>query len=396
MCIVTRQAGMARLLLASALLLLQGVGCTGADSDLLPGGVPTFAGIVDLEFGETEGDEPYLFTRVESIVEDRTGRILVADMQSHEVRVFDSQGRFLFRFGGEGEGPGELTGPCCLAFGPDGVLWVRESTRYSAFQIDAAGARYDRGLRIAHGDVGMVAPVTFDAEGRLVDVGTLTSPEGEAVTARFHRESDGSVDTVAMADPDRQATGSTAVSRTFRDMQMSFFVRQPFGPRWMHGHGSGGAWAEAITSEYSVDVHRPDGTMLRIERSQLRGPPLSRDERERAAALVDRDLRRLDLSNHPFGIPERKPALADLFFDRSDRLWVEKTPADGDELREADVYEGAELVARYRWPAGVRVGGVPWVTESLLYGTTRDSLDVQRVVRVRFHPASEAGASSRH
>ena len=361
----------------------------------MPGRVPTFEGVVDLEFGEIEGDEPYLFTRVESIVEDTTGRIVVADMQSHEVRVFDSEGRFLFRFGGQGEGPGELTSPCCLAFGPDGVLWVRESTRYSAFQIDAAGARYDRGLRIAHGGAGMVAPVTFDAEGRLVDIGTLTSPEGEAVTARFHRGPDGSVDTMAMADPDRQATGSTAVSRTFRDMQMSFFVRQPFGPRWIHGHGSGGAWAEAITSEYSVDVHQPDGTALRIEGSQLPGPPLSRDERERAATLVHGDLRRLDLSGHPFGIPERKPALVDLFFDRSDRLWVEKTPADGEELREADVYEGAELVARYRWPTGVRVGGVPWVTESFLYGTTRDSLDVQRVVRVLFHPASEAGASGR-
>lgn len=393
--IVTRQAMMARLLLASALLFLQGVGCTGADSDPLPGRVPTFEGIVDLEFGEIEGDEPYLFTRVGSIVEDATGRIVVADMQSHEVRVFDSAARFLFRFGGQGEGPGELTSPCCLAFGPDGVLWVRESTRYSAFRIDAAGARYGRGLGIAHGNVGMVAPVTFDAEGRLVDIGALTSPEGEAVTARFHRGSDGSVDTVAMADPDRQATGSTTVSRTFRDMQMNFLVYQPFGPRWIHGHGSGGAWAEAITSEYSVGVHQPDGTALRIERSQLPGPPLSRDERERAAALVDRDLRRLDLSDHPFRIPERKPALADLFFDRAGRLWVEKTPADGGELREADVYEGAEMVARYRWPTGVRVGSVPWVTESILYGTTRDSLDVQRVVRVRFYPASEAEASDR-
>lgn len=391
--VITRSVTIVRLLPASALLLLAGVGCTSAGDDPLPVGVPTFEGVVDLEFGETEGDEPYLFTRIESIVEDPTGRIVVADLQSHEVRVFDPEGRFLFRFGGQGEGPGELTSPCCLAFGPDGALWVRESTRYSAFQLDATGARYDRGLPIVHGGMGMVAPVTFDAEGRLVDIGPLTTPEGRSVTARYHRGPGGSVDTVSMADPDRQGTGSTAVSRTLGETQMRFFVYQPFGPLWIHGHGSGGAWAEAISSEYSVGVHRPDGTVLRIEGARLAGPPLSPDERERAETLVDRDLRRLDISGHPFGIPERKPPLADVFFDRSDRLWVEKTPADGDELREADVHEGAELVARYRWPAGVRVGAVPWVTESALYGTTRDSLDVQRVVRVRFQPASGPGAS---
>ena len=31
-------------------------------------------------------------------------------------------------------------------------------------------------------------------------------------------------------------------------------------------------------------------------------------------------------------------------------------------------------------------GAVPWVTESTLYGVTSDSLDVQRVARVRFQP----------
>ena len=57
-------------------------------------------------------------------------------------------------------------------------------------------------------------------------------------------------------------------------------------------------------------------------------------------------------------------------------------------MREADVYAGSALVARYRWPRRVSVGDVPWVTESALYGTTRDSLDVRRVARVRFEPGS--------
>ena len=369
------------------LALCFGVGCGKGGIERSPGDVPTFHGEVDLEFGEVEGEDPYLFTRIESIVEDTRGRLIVADLQSHEVRVYDSGGDFLFRFGGQGEGPGELTQPCCLAFGPEGKLWVRESTRYSVFRLADTSAEYDGGARIAHADVGMVAPVTFDARGRLVGIGSLMTDDGGSI-ARFHHGSGGAVDTVIMSSPETFATGSTTVERMFGDTPVAFYVYQPFGPRWIHAHSPGGAWAEAVTSEYSVTLHHPDGTVSRVEEPQLLGPPLGPSEREGAQAAIDRDLQRFDLRDHPFGIPDRKPPLAGIFFDRSGRLWVEKTVAEGEEIREADVYAGSALVARYRWPRRVSVGGVPWVTESGLYGTTRDSLDVRRVARVRFEPGS--------
>ena len=178
------------------------------------------------------------------------------------------------------------------------------------------------------------------------------------------------------------------------DPPATFFVHQPFGPRWVHAHGPGGAWAEAVTSEYSVTLHHPDGTVSRVEAAQLLGPRLSPSEHEWAQAYIDRDFQRFDLRDHPFGIPDRKPPLADIFFDRSGRLWVEREGAEGDEMREADVYAGSALVARYRWPRRVSVGNVPWATESALYGTTRDSLDVRRVARVRFEPGFLDGPPS--
>ena len=360
-------------------------GCSDGAGEPSSDEIPTFQGTVDLEFGGIVGDDPYLFTRIGSIVEDPGGRLIVADVQSHEVRVFRPGGGFVFRFGGQGEGPGELTQPCCLAFGPDGALWVRESTRYSVFRLSDADAAYDRNARMAHASRGLVAPVTFDAEGRLVDIGSIPV-DGRPVMARFHRDPGGAVDTVLMADPERQRTGSTTVERAFDAVRMTVFVYQPFGPHWLHAHAPGGLWAEAVTSEYSIALHHPDGTVSRIEGPPLLGPPLSPAEHERAQASINRDLSRADLRNHPFAIPDSKPPLADIFFDRSGRLWVEKTATDGDETREADVYAGTTLVARYRWPSRVRVGDVPWVTESTLYGTTSNAMDVQRVARVRFEP----------
>ena len=95
-------------------------------------------------------------------------------------------------------------------------------------------------------------------------------------------------------------------------------------------------------------------------------------------------MERGNLDGPAFEIPERKGPVADIFFDQAGRLWVEKAAADGAEMAEADVYEGATLVARYRWPRRVDPGSVPWATETALYGITTDELGVERAARVRF------------
>lgn len=347
-----------------------------------PREVPIYEGSIDLEIGDVEGEDPYLFTTIGSVVEDDRGRLIVADYQTHEVRVFDPDGRFAFRFGGQGEGPGEMTNPCCMTFGSDGLLWVRESIRYSAFRLDDDGAEYVRGLRSVNASFNLIAPLTFDADGRLVDLGMAA---GDPRFTRFHLGPGTAVDTVPMATAEEQATGFSPVDIMVGDQTAQFYLYQPFGPRWIHGHGAGGWWATAVSSEYAVLLHHPDGGTSLIQ-APLQGPELSPDERRRAQAGIDQEKERFDLRDHPWGIPDRKPVLAELFFDRGGRLWVEKTGVDGQEMREADVYREGTLVARYRWPRRVSHLGSPWVTETALYGTTRDSLDVWRAARVRFTP----------
>ena len=96
--------------------------------------VEALSGVVDLRIGALDGPAPYVFGRVAGIVEGPLGRIFIADQLAHEIRVFDTEGAFLFSIGREGQGPGEFTGPCCLSFAPDGTLWVRDggNTRYAS------------------------------------------------------------------------------------------------------------------------------------------------------------------------------------------------------------------------------------------------------------------------
>ena len=379
-------------------ILMLGAACGGGDAPSAGAGdaaVPTFEGTVDVEIGEVEGEDAYLFSRIASVAADPAGRILVVDQGVSEVRVFDADGEFLFRFGGEGDGPEEFRIPCCLGFSPEGELWVRQDARYTAFELGEAAAIYLRVQQRAFGGPfggqGGMGPVTFDAAGRLIDIGSLEPEEdGRFVGGRVHLNADGTADTVALREPDAAAAGhQTAVidvsgegfSGTGR---MSLY--QPYGPVWLRAHGPGGAWASASTSVYAVELHGADGSVGEITGPSLPGPPLSAEEREYAQSQRERNMRRGNLDAPAFEIPDTKGPLADLFFDQAGRLWVEKAAAFGAETVEADVYEGTTLVARYRWPRRVDPGAVPWATETAIYGTTTDELGVPRAARVRFSP----------
>ncbi|MCZ0935481.1 MAG: 6-bladed beta-propeller [Gemmatimonadetes bacterium] len=364
--------------------------CTDGEAPQPGVDVPMFEGTVDLEIGELDGDEAYLFSRIASVAEDPLGRVLVVDREVSEVRVFDSGGAFLFRLGGEGDGPEEFRGPCCLGFSPEGELWVRQAARYTAFELGDAAATYLRVQRRPFGGQGGAAPVTFDAEGRLVDIGSLRSSGEPFVHGRVHVNEDGSADTVVLREPEAAAEGHRTVVVDMSGFAEGFsgtaqlYLYQPYGPLWLRAHAPGGAWASASRSLYAVELHAADGSMTEIIGPPDPGPPLSPEEREYAQSRLERDMERGNLDEPAFEIPERKGPVADIFFDQAGRLWVEKAAADGAEMVEADVYEGAALVARYRWPSRVDPGAVPWATGTALYGVTTDELGVERAARVRF------------
>lgn len=87
-----------------------------------------------LEIGLTDGAEEYLLGSVSGIAGDRTGRILVSDLQLSRVQVYDSTGSSLQTVGRFGQGPGEMQSLTSIAFlgndtwactdiGLDAYLW---------------------------------------------------------------------------------------------------------------------------------------------------------------------------------------------------------------------------------------------------------------------------------
>lgn len=74
--------------------------------------------------GEDDDSDAVVFGQVSDLAVDRDGRLYIADMQTRQVSVFSSDGKFLRTIGREGEGPGEFREPRGLVILPDGLVGV--------------------------------------------------------------------------------------------------------------------------------------------------------------------------------------------------------------------------------------------------------------------------------
>jgi hypothetical protein len=352
--------------------------------------------VVDLTLAEGEGADERTFGRVSGVVVDQRGRIYVADASANEVRVFAPDGRFLYRIGRQGQGPGEFDGPCCLALRDDDrTLWVRDggNARYTTFNLGDSGAVYRSAIRMAHTDINRWAPVTFDQVGNLIDIGSLPMQPGAAGTprmGRFHIDSTGRVvrvDTIPNAPLD-----SVPVHLVPGASGITFYLSQPFGPFQVVAHSSNGEWARAVTSRYSVAWHGADGRVLRTIDRVLEGPPLTAAERGRAQESLDRDMKRTGLAPGalPYGIPDRKQPLRDLLFDQDGRLWVLLSVPEGTASR-ADVYDReGRLTYRVSWPP--RTDLTAGATRAdVIHAVQRDSLDRPAIVRMKLTTPAAGG-----
>lgn len=74
---------------------------------------------------ELESDDIILYDP-RSVVVDENGNLIILDFVPPYIKVYDSKGQFVMRFGNKGQGPGELTTPVGLALNSEGYLYIAE------------------------------------------------------------------------------------------------------------------------------------------------------------------------------------------------------------------------------------------------------------------------------
>lgn len=372
-------------------------------------GVPgqeTVRGAIDLTIGRADGDERYLFGQILGIALDARGRIYVSDANFGSVRAYGSSGEFLFRLGRIGDGPLEYRRhPDSIAILPDERLWIVsfEDKILRADPTQDAVPETLEEVRVGASrtwlNSGLLA---LDAEGMLVATGR------EPVSTDYRRRIRISVDTRSTVSK----TNPWALRPTPEEMGWRLSPRMsqarvaeildhapgalgvlygqsgappPYGTNWLMAFATNGRVALATTSTYRVAVYdsllRP---VMVIERNE-RGPRLTAAERRNTVAYMRERRRESRLYAYTESdIPDRKPPLRDLWFDRDGRRWIERYLADEPQQQGADVYGvDGDYLFTAEWPRGVDFG-LGAIRGDTGLGVQTDALGIQRVVRVRF------------
>jgi len=345
--------------------------------------------VVDLEIGTLDGPEETMFGGVGALAVDESGGVYVYGRQAPAIRYFDAQGNFVRQVGGEGEGPGEYKDAVLgMAVRSDGRLEIRDARNGRVTLYNPDGSFSDQWL---------VASGLFTSQAMFVDRHDDTylkilqerPKQGEPwKIGLLHYDPDGNlVDTV----PDPWVANPPD------------FTGASLEPSKVWTLGSDGSMIVGVNSSYSFEVRRPDGVVLRVERS-IPLQPLSDAEHAAYEELRDYLIREQGqfMTTLPGPTPHTKPAYRGLFAGADGTVWVrlygpvhpkpDYVPADEGERpiwpftedSRFDVFASdGSYLGEVRVPAGVsiQVFGL-----DQLWGTRRGDLNEDYVVRMHLEP----------
>lgn len=322
--------------------------------------------------GEPAPDE---FGRIAGVVADDGGRIYVADAMAKEIRVFDESGGFLFRFGREGAGPGEIRALQSMAWLGDTLAVLDAGNgRVGLFTRDGDWA----GQRPFMALTGPEIRLHGRAYGELYMPFLRRTAEGGNLVFVRHTAA-GPTDTLMI----RRNPRATDYSVTCTHEPAISFYTADFAPAGLNVPAPGGTIATVWTAEYRIPFVNPhDDTVRVIERDM---PPVSFTDAEWAEEKRKYEEWRESLRPSPsigdcepgtLPRPETREMVRAITFDEQGRTWIERTTPPGVVY---DVFDAeGRLIAEL--PAPPRfTRHVPFIRGNRVYVVQRDSLDIESV-----------------
>jgi hypothetical protein len=338
-----------------------------------------------LEIGVEEGEEPYMLSRVFDAVRLPDNRILVGNSSTGEIRVFDSQGKFLKSVGRKGSGPGEFAEFSSIRFWRlrDGSLLAYDGGNLRAHLFDSTLA-YQRTVRIQSTRDGLRAflqGVFADGSWQMLalvpelrnEPGTYLRSEQQFV--RFNP--DGTPDTTL-----RRVEGRTRYVHQFGSI-----THFPFVPFTAEPLAAAGEYFWVVNGGGTeLEQRSRRGDLARIVRLSHDLPRTS-DVYSRyvEASLATMDSTRRAQYEHFYGLhhplPEHIPAYQAILVDATSHVWLERYRLPGDTVPSWDV-----ISPKGRWLGAVAVPSrlrLLQVGDDFVLGRHLDTLGVERI---RLHP----------
>lgn len=281
----------------------------------------------EFRIGATEGDPNYIFGAFISFAVDDDGNIYVLDWREKTVRKFDHNGKFLFVFGGPGQGPGEFSSPEEIRYLPNGHLMVfeGESQKYSCFTKDGKLARTGRFQKL------MFPPYFGLTNSHTIAMHVLHEPDNTVYTMGIYDEECGLVKALHQVErkPEAPWPRGDQDARTRRLAEV--ISRVAFRPSNVLALNSREDIYFAFTDKYEIKIFQQDGQIKRIVRTELPFLPVKNKDRwiflnvrvpEDISTWGSMDESMRSRIKDMVAFPEKKPAFLSLIPMNGDYLMV--------------------------------------------------------------------------
>lgn len=151
----------------------------------------------DFSLGEGESEEE-MFGELTSIDVDSDGNIYILDRKDKKVKIFDSAGKFLRKFGKDGQGPGEMNLPITIQIISNDELVVSDALNQRLMFYSLEG-EFKREMSTALKATGFTLPL-FDSQGNILGQQIVPTEEKLMREVRKYDSELNSLFTVASID----------------------------------------------------------------------------------------------------------------------------------------------------------------------------------------------------
>lgn len=130
----------------------------------------------ELSIGEGEFDED-MFAELTSMDVDSDGNIYILDRKDKKVKIFDSAGKFVKKFGEDGQGPGEMYMPVSLQVNHNNEIVIGDAANQRLMFFSLEG-EFLREMSTALKAQGLVLPL-FDSQGDIIGQQVVVTEESQ-------------------------------------------------------------------------------------------------------------------------------------------------------------------------------------------------------------------------
>lgn len=339
-----------------------------------------------VSIGVVEGPAEYRFSGIAGVLRLADGRIAVADNDSHQIRFYDTSGKFLIAVGRQGEGPGEFRIMNFLRRFRGDSLIVGDFPlrRLTIFSQNGALGRVVPGP--AYQEWYFWSDANPFADGALLgrlDKGfdLMAAPRGSvrgATTYFRFNPATGAVDTLAELFGGEVYVGMRDGRKTASTPN---FAARPVTA------SSGSRWDYGSSRTYEIRTYTEQGKLVRILRLDRPNRPVTDSlinaELQRELALVHsaNGRRRVQSQHRDVPYPKALPAYGGFLVDADTDLWVARYPALGQELSDWTVFDPqGRLLGEVTTPPKFQVYDIG---SDYVLGVKQDRLDVEHVAMYR-------------